>query len=315
VTYLMTGNRPSPAVNYPALGALSARLLAAGSGTPPYVTIGQQPGSGAGDFGAAFGPFEVSAPDLHGTSADKKPAASIGLPEGFTRADLERRWAVLARLDATMSAAGGSELVDQLGQFNVQAFEILKSDKINAALDIHREPEAILAEYGSSVLGHSLLAARRLIEAGARFVTVGFGDWDTHLNNFTRMRNTLLPQLDRGLSGLLADLDQRGLLDETIVYCTGEFGRTPAVNANAGRDHWARTMSALLAGGGLKAGYVHGATDDESYEPTSSACSPDDLSATIFHQLGFPPTHTVPTTNGRPVMLFRNGKVVEKLIG
>ena len=105
-----------------------------------------------------------------------------------------------------------------------------------------------------------------------------------------------------------------GLLANTIVYCTGEFGRTPTVNANAGRDHWARTMTALVAGGGLKSGHVHGATDFESHEPINSPCSPDDLSTTIFHQLGFPPSHTLPTRSGRPVMLFRSGKVIEELI-
>jgi hypothetical protein len=317
VSYLMTGNRPIPAVDFPSLGALSARLVTAAPGTPTYVTIGQQPHSGAGDLGAAYGPFEISPPNLipdRGDNRAEKSATAIGLPAGFTPADLERRRAVLARLDARMDAADGSELVEQLGQFSLQAFDILKSDKINAALHVERETEATRAAFGQSAFGQSTLAARRLIEAGARFVTVGLGDWDTHNNNFTRLRGTLLPQLDQGLSALLDDLAERGLLAETIVYCTGEFGRTPAVNNDAGRDHWARTMTALVAGGGLKSGHIHGATDSESYEPADLPCSPDDLSATIFHQLGFPPSHTLPTRSGRPVMLFRNGRVIEGLV-
>src|SRR5262249_48708707 len=147
--------------------------------------------------------------------------------------------------------------------------------------------------YGTSGFGRSALAARRLLEAGARFVTIGLGDWDTHNNNFTRLRNTLLPQLDRGLAARLTDLDERGLLKETIVYCTGEFGRPPAVNGSAGRDHWAHSMTGLIAGGTIHRGSVYGATDGDGAEPTEAPCSPDDLSATLFAQLGFPPTEQV----------------------
>jgi hypothetical protein len=313
----MTGNKPSPAFEYPSLGALSARLVTATPGTPTYISIGQQPNSGAGELGAAFGPFEVSPMNRVSSStnpAEKQTATSIGLPPGFTPADLERRQAVLTRLDARMNGPDGSDLVKQLGQFSLQAFDILKSDKINSALDVGRETEQVRTAYGPSPFGQSTLAARRLIEAGARFVTVGLGDWDTHNNNFTRLRGSLLPQLDQGLSGLIDDLAERGLLGETIVYCTGEFGRTPVVNEGSGRDHWARTMTALVAGGGLKSGYVLGATDSESYEPTQHPCSPDDLSATIFQQLGFPPRHALPTRSGRPILLFKNGTPIDGLI-
>jgi uncharacterized protein (DUF1501 family) len=144
---------------------------------------------------------------------------------------------------------------------------------------------------------------------------VGFGDWDTHANNFARLRNDLLPQLDRGLSALIDDLDDRGLLPETIVYCTGEFGRTPGINSAAGRDHWARSMCALLAGGGFRRGFVHGSTDELGHEPLADPCSPDDLSATIFDQLGFAPAHQIATPTGRPVSIFRDGQVLPQLVG
>jgi uncharacterized protein (DUF1501 family) len=317
VSYLMTGNRPSPAIEYPSLGSLSARLLAGSPGTPTYMTIGQQPSSGAGDLGLAYGPLEVSVRNaVAGDAAATDAAASsvIGLPAGFSTADLERRRAVLARLDTRLAERGAQQLVHELGKFSEQAFDILRSDKINMALNTEREAEAIRKTYGASPFGRNMLAARRLIEAGARFVTVSLGDWDTHANNFDRLRGALLPQLDQGLSALVNDLAERGLLAETIVYCAGEFGRTPEVNQTAGRDHWARTMTALVAGGGFKSAYVHGATDSANYEPTSQPCSPDDLSATIFQQLGFPPSHTLPTRSGRPVMLFRNGRVIEGLV-
>src|SRR5262249_51373134 len=159
--------------------------------------------------------------------------------------------------------------------------------------------------------GTGALAARRLVEAGVRFVTVSTGGWDTHDNNFAKLKNTLLPNLDQTLAALVGDLDERGLLDSTIVYCAGEVGRTPKVNnrAGGGRDHWARSMAVVLAGGGLKRGYVHGATDAQGMVPAADPCSPDDLAATVFSRLGIDPHLEMQTATGRPVQLFREGKV------
>jgi hypothetical protein len=238
---------------------------------------------------------------------ERNSGDKIGLPAGFTAADLDRRRRLLNRLDRKLDGFPSADLPPQLDRFEQEALEILRSDKINQALQVDVEPPETRERYGRSPLGGQLLAARRLVEAGARFVTVGHGDWDTHANNFTRLQSALLPQLDTALSALLVDLQDRGLLRETIVYCTGEFGRTPAVNSAAGRDHWARTMTALIAGGGFRRGSVYGATDETGSEPISGACSPDDLSATLFAQLGFPPTHALTTRTGRPVPLFRHG--------
>jgi hypothetical protein len=310
--YVMTGNRPSPAIDYPSLGSLAASLLESGSGMPTYSTIGAVPSAGSGDLGTALNPFQITG---IGARRDDKRTDWLGLPDGFTVADLQRRERILARLDERMRRLDASELPRQLDRFQQQALDILRSDKINQALNVSDETKAVQEQYGPSSLGRSVLAARRLIVAGARFVTVGYGDWDTHSNNFARLRNTLLPELDRGLAALLNDLDQRGLLDETIVYCTGEFGRTPGVNSAAGRDHWARSMTALLSGGGVRRGSVYGATDEFGQEPTDNPCSPDDVSASIFHQLGFSPTHQVMTRQGRPVSLFRDGRVLPGVIG
>jgi uncharacterized protein (DUF1501 family) len=201
-----------------------------------------------------------------------------------------------------------------LQQFQHDALEILRTDRIRSALDVAREPEPTRELYGTSVVGRGALVARRLLEAGGRFVTIGFGDWDTHDNNFTRLRNTLLPQLDQALAALIDDLSSRGLLEETLVYCAGEFGRTPHVNSNAGRDHWSRAMTVLLAGGGIRGGTVVGATDEHAGDPADRPCSPDDVSATLFHQLGFAPTRQVQTPSGRVIPLFRNGAVIQELL-
>jgi uncharacterized protein (DUF1501 family) len=159
-----------------------------------------------------------------------------------------------------------------------------------------------------------VLAARRLVEAGVRFVTVSLGGWDTHGQNFRSLKERLLPQIDQALAALLEDLDGRGLLKSTVVYCAGEFGRTPKINKGAGRDHWARSMAVVLAGGGVRRGYAHGSTDAQGMAPAAEACTPDDVSATIFHCLGIDPHAELATPTGRPVQLFREGKVIEKLL-
>lgn len=321
--YLMTGNAPSPAVESASLGSLASHLIRDRKGIPPYATLGDVPAANSGDLGAAFNPFAIPSLERIIRGKDKEDEAGgaekggsdrIGLPEGVTREDFFRRLKIRDRLDQRMAGGAAADLAGQLDRFHAEAVEILRSDAINGALQIGQEGAAVRERYGESDLGRRMLAARRLVEAGARFVTIGFGDWDTHLNNFSRMQQSLLPQLDRALASLLTDLEERGLLKETVVYCTGEFGRTPAVNGNAGRDHWARTMTALVAGGGFRRGIAYGATDREGVEPTSGPCSPDDLSATIFRQLSFGPAHLATTRTGRPIRIFPAGTPVEGLI-
>src|SRR5262249_7706091 len=155
-----------------------------------------------------------------------------------------------------------------------QALDILRSDKTRRAFQLEEEKDSLRESYGRAPFGQSVLAARRLIEAGARFVTVGLGGWDTHAGNFRTLRLQLLPQLDRALSALITDLAERGLLESTLVYCAGEFNRTPRINNAAGRDHWARSMAVFLAGGGLRPGYVYGSTDNQGMAPANDPCSP-----------------------------------------
>ncbi len=158
------------------------------------------------------------------------------------------------------------------------------------------------------------MAARRLVESGVRFVTVTTGGWDTHGQNFQNLSTKLLPPVDQALSTLIQDLSDRGLLDSTNVYCAGEFGRTPKINNNKGRDHWARSMAVVLAGGGFRRGYVHGSTDAQGMAPLNDPCTPDDLAATMFRNLGIDPHQELQTATGRPIQLFREGRVVEKLL-
>jgi hypothetical protein len=312
--YVVTGNVPSPTVTYPSLGSLAARTLKAPPGVPPYVVMpgaGLGPAGNAGFLGAAYNPFEVSGDPLRGTLR----VEGVSLPDGFTAAELVDRARLRASFDARFRALDETDAAGSLDKFHHQALDILRSDRTRKAFDVTKEKGSTRDAYGRSSFGQGLLVARRLVEAGVRFVTVGLGGWDTHGANFVALRTRLLPPLDQALSALIADLDDRGLLAGTVVYCAGEFGRTPRINATAGRDHWSRAMAVLLAGGGIRPGYVHGSTDREGIAPEADPCSPDDVSATIFHCLGLGPRHEVTTTSGRPMALFRQGKVIEKLLG
>jgi hypothetical protein len=313
--YMATGNRPGPSLEYPAAGALAARLLPPREGIPPHVTFAAlrdgAPGIGPGYLGPAYGPFAVEGDPLAGTLQSR----GVSLPSGFTPRDLRSREALRDRFDRGLRALESAEVMAGLDLFHRQAAEILLADRVRAALDLSREPAALRDDYGRTPLGQGVLAARRLIEAGARFVTLGSGGWDTHSGNFGLLRNRLLPPLDQAISTLIGDLASRGLLDETIVVCAGEFGRTPLVNGSAGRDHWSRSMAVLLAGGGFPCGVAYGATDDRGTAPTRDACSPDDLAATLFQRLGFGPRHEVRSTGGRPIPIFRGGRCLEALVG
>ena len=309
--YMTTGNRPSPTLDYPALGSLAAKVLPAPAGVPSFVTFRNTGfGANAGYLGAAYNPFEVEGNPERGQLKVK----GVSLPEGFSLKDLENRDKLQKRFDENFKALDHADVPASLDKFHQQALDILRSDKTRKAFDLNQEPPSVRDQYGRSPFGQSALAARRLVEAGVRFVTIGIGGWDTHGNNFGALRFQLLPQLDGALSALIADLDCRKLLDRTIVYCAGEFGRTPQINGAAGRDHWARSMSVLLAGGGFKRGYAHGTTDAQGMAPVDDPCSPDDVSGTIFHALGIEPSHEVMTTTGRPVAMFREGKTVTKLM-
>jgi hypothetical protein len=312
--FMTTGNRPTPAVQYPALGSLMTRLMPAAPGVPPYVNFGELRNGGAGQagyLGTAYNPFVVEGAAGNGNLRVR----GITLPNGFTLDQLENRDRLMQQFDRGFRAADrNADLVDGLDAFHRQALEILRSDSTKNAFNLVREPQLLRQRYGLSPFGQGALAARRLIEAGVRFVTITLGGWDTHGQNFNALRTRLLPQLDQTLSALIEDLDDRGMLERTMVYCAGEFGRTPRINRNAGRDHWARSMAVVLAGGGFRRGHAHGTTDVNGMAPATEPCTPDDVAASIFHNLGLDPHQELMTPTGRPIQLFREGRVVTKLL-
>jgi hypothetical protein len=321
-TFMTTGNRPTPVLRYPALGSLVARLSSATPGAPPLVSFHHSRdvgvGSVAGYLGPAYDPFELEVTVVPGRPPEAVvDTRGVVLPADFPLEQLENRNDLVRRFDRAFDAAErDAELAGGLDTFHRQALDILRSGRTRDALDLRRERASVRERYRQTEFGQGCLAARRLVEAGVRFVTVSTGVvWDTHGQNFSQLRTQLLPPLDQALSALIQDLDDRGMLDSTIVYCAGEFGRTPQINKNAGRDHWARSMAVVLAGGGFRRGYVHGSTDAQGMAPASHPCTPDDVAATIVHQLGIDPQQELQTPSGRPVRLFREGNVLSGLIG
>jgi len=318
--FMTTGNKPTPALQYPAIGSLCAKLMQPAEGVPPYVSFADLRNGSAGNagyLGTAYNPFTVegSAGNGRGGNAANLRVRGITLPTGFTVEQLENRNRLMQSFDRSFASVDrNADLVDGLDSFNRQALEILRSDQTRNAFDLGRESDSLRQRYGMTPFGQSALAARRLVEAGVRFVTISMGGWDTHSQTFNAHKTRQLPPLDQTLSALIQDLSDRGRLDRTIVYCAGEFGRTPRINNNSGRDHWARSMAVVLAGGGFKRGFAYGTTDTSGMAPATNPCTPDDMASTIFHSLGIDPHSELMTPTNRPITLFREGRVIPALL-
>src|SRR5258708_8023244 len=274
-------------MDYPSLGSLASKLLPTSAGVPSFVAFSEgRAGAGnAGYLGSSFNPFEVEGNPEQG----QLKVQGIALPDGFSLQELANRDKLRAHFDSKFKDIDQIDLPASLDKFHQQALDILRSDKTRKAFDLKQESDKTRESYGSNPFSQSSLAARRLVEAGVRFVTIGLGGWATHGGNFRTLSGRLLPQLEATLAGLIKDLQGRSLLDKTIVYCAGEFARTPHVNGNAGRDHWSRTMAVLLAGGGVKKGYRHVTRQSPGKTPDSDPSIPDDLGAPPYLTLGHRP--------------------------
>ena len=250
--------------------------------------------------------------------------ASTSLPESLTLDRLDRRRSLLTQMNDVRRDLETTDRGRSLNSFQQMAYSLLQSQAVSEALDVRKESAATRELYGMTLFGQSCLAARRMIEAGTRLVSVFWdeyglaGDaWDTHWNHFPRMTDQLLPGLDKGFSGLVLDLEQRGLLDDTLVVCISEHGRTPKINsaAGGGRDHWSQAYSALFAGGGIARGRVVGATDKHAGEVVSNPVGPKDVLATMYHLLGIEPHQFLPDKTGRPVPVVpESSRVIHEML-
>jgi hypothetical protein len=242
------------------------------------------------------------------------------LPE-MTADRLDRRRSLIGQLDEQFETVRKSRAIDRLDKFQERAYSLLCSSSTRDAFDLSREPDSLRDRYGRHLSGSSLLVARRLVEAGVPFISVHaeiFGNYghsyDMHENNFGMLKNANLPILDQAYPALIQDLDERGLLDSTLVVVMGEMGRSPRINAKAGREHWPQCGFSLLTGGGIRPGTVFGTTDKQAAYPTSHPVSPGDVVATIYHLLGIDPHLAVPDRSGRPIAIAHGGSAIADII-
>lgn len=313
--YVNTGNRPLPSLEYPGYGCVVAKEFEAPRELPPFVAIpnsNQKPGY----LGVRYAPLNTSSTPRAGQPYSVR---GIALQNGVTVAEIEKRQNLLHDLDTAFSGfESTSSLLEGLDEFSRQAYEIVTSKRAREAFDVSQESPAFSGMFGDGNFDQSCLLATRLVEAGVPFVSLTLGGWDTHQDNFTRLKTNLLPQLDSGLSALLLGLEAKGLLDSTAVYVTGEFGRTPKINSRSeegGRDHYPRCMFMLMAGGRVRGGQVIGESDDKATMPANDAITPDDVAASFYHNLGLDHHIEYHTNTGRPIMLVREGNVIPQLFG
>jgi uncharacterized protein (DUF1501 family) len=311
--YIFTGNRPTAAVKYPSIGSVLSLERPSRADTPSFVAIPESE-MGPGYLGVACAPFKTTAVPRRGQPFQVR---GLALPEGVSLEQVQERTQLLNDLDNRFEAVERSNaLLKGMDQFSRTATEMLLSAHARKAFDVSLESSRFAGLFPNDDFGQSLLLACRLIEHGVRFVTVHFGGWDTHRDNFNGLRTKLLPPFDAGIRAVMEGMRQKGLLERTLVACLGEFGRTPAINNLAGRDHWPRAGWALFTGGGVRTGQLIGGTDKRGHSPDADThITPDDLAASIYHALGIDPAREYHTNTGRPVMLVAHGRVMKNLFG
>ena len=328
--YSLTGREPltdivtanASATDFPHPGSVVDYLDRSAKDVPSFVSLPtmiadgpfRTPGEFAGLLGKAHDPLWI----LKDPNAADFKVSELAPPSGVDVARVSDRKAIQQGLADLSDLAGRSADVKGMRDYQARAIDLLTSTRAQKAFDIRDETPAVRDRYGRHTYGQSVLLARRLVEAGVRFVTVyysaGIGGWDTHKDNFNTLKTSRLPHTDGVLSALLDDLKDRGLLGETLVYWTGDFGRTPKVNGDAGRDHWPQCQSVVMAGGGIQGGRTYGASDPSGAFPKDDPVRPDDITATVFRALGFDPAAEIRDQLGRP-MPISAGEPIRALFG
>jgi hypothetical protein len=328
--YSLTGREPlsdlvtsnASATDFPHPGAVVSALAPSERNVPPFVSLPtmiadgpfRTPGEFAGFLGKIYDPLWV----LANPNAANFNVEQLTLPAELDIERVHERRGILNELDAKSRMSERVAAVQGMKAYRGRAIDLLTSPATRQAFALHEESDRLRDRYGRTTYGQSVLLARRLVEAGVRFVTVyyspGIGGWDTHKDNFRILKNSRLPHTDQSVSALLEDLQVRGLLDETLVYWTGDFGRTPKINKDAGRDHWPPCQTVLMAGGGVRGGQIYGASDAIGARPIDKPVRPDDITATLFHALGLDPETIVYDQLHRP-MPISAGQPLHGLFG
>jgi Protein of unknown function (DUF1501) len=310
--WVLSGRFGSAFGDYPAIGAVVAHETGFRGKLPPYVAVPRNPSftwelGKSVYLGGRYESFKAGDPNAKDYRVqDLSPAETLSAKRSKRREDL------LQAVDNLAKRVEDNDQLNTFDAFHQRAAQMVLSSEARAAFAIDRESEKLRDRYGRNTFGQSALLARRLVEAGVRFVTINYGGWDHHAKIFDSLKNRL-PEFDRGFSALVEDLHQRGLMKDTLLVCFGEFGRTPKMNKDAGRDHWGPAASMLFAGAGVKPGQVIGATDKQGAYVTRRPVSPADVACTIYESLGIDPSKQLRTPDGRPIEILDQGETVKEL--
>lgn len=308
---MFTGYRPSPALIFPSFGSIVSHQYGPRNNLPPYVCIPNQPNefAGCGYLSSSFAPFSLGADPAAGGFQVR----DLNLPNGVDDNRFARRRSALEAVNYYFAQRDKSDNVGAMNTFYDRAYSLVSSPKAREAFDIEKEDAKLRDAYGRNTAGQRLLMARRLVEAGVRMVTLTYGGWDMHNSITPGMRNQM-PALDQALSTLITDLEQRGLLGSTLIMVSSEFGRTPKINNNAGRDHWPKVFSVMLSGGGVKGGTIYGSSDATASEPEDGPIGPADLATTMYYLMGIIADKEIMAPGNRPIEIVDGGKVIKDWI-
>lgn len=308
---MFTGYRPSPALTYPSFGSVVAHELGPRENLPPYVCLPNLPApdAGAGYLGSAFGPFTLGSDPADGNFTVR----DLALPGGVDAQRFATRQKLRDIVGRHFQQMEDNPNLEAMDEFYTRAYDLVSSARARAAFDISSETAVIRDEYGRNQAGQRMLLARRLVESGVRLVTLNYGGWDMH-TKITDGINRLVPAFDQAYATLIRDLERRGLLDSTLVMVSSEFGRTPKINKDAGRDHWPKVFSIVLAGGGVKRGLIYGSSDSIAAEPADAPLTIEDLATTVYHCLGIVADKELVAPGNRPVEIVDGGTVRRELL-
>jgi hypothetical protein len=308
---MFTGYRPSPSIQYPSLGSVVSQQLGIRNNLPPYVSVPSIPNefAGAGYMSRSFSSFSL------GSNPEDQnfKVRDLELPDNISLKRFDKRKAMLDIVNKEFNTKQKSDRLDSLNSFYENAFDLMNSNKAIEAFDLNKESEKTKEIYGKNAAGMRLLLSRRLVEAGVRFITVTYGGWDHHdkiADNISRQ----LPSFDKAFAALINDLENRGMLESTLVCVATEFGRTPKINPTAGRDHWPRVFSTVMSGGGVKQGFVYGSSNETASEPSDNMVSIEDWGATIYHLLGINHNSHLLAPGNRPVKIIDNGNHILEIL-
>src|SRR5947209_2440664 len=308
---MFTGYRPSPAIQFPSMGSVVSHEFGPRNNLPPYVCIPSQPTTyaGPGYLSSAFSPFSLGSDPAAGNFT----VQDLNLPGGVDDKRFGKRRDMLQAVNEYFASKEKADGLVAMDTFYQRAYSLISSQKAREAFNINAEPAKIRDEYGRNEAGQRMLLARRLVAAGVRFVSLTYGGWDMH-NQIKGGMQGQMPAFDQAFATLIRDLDRTGRLDSTLIMVSSEFGRTPKVNGTAGRDHWPKVFSVVLAGGGIKRGFVYGTSDATATEPQDDPLSVEDLAYTVYHQLGIDPDKKLMAPGNRPIIIVNEGKLLKELL-